>query len=282
MTKTAYIQQIQTRLRQGDLERALKSLEQYAEAFAPKRQNDVTTLKATFSNAKRQFEVKGLMTRPEYDLVFARTVNGIQVIIREEEEDKTLSSTKKTSSKRRISIAIAVSVLLFLILPFLSYRYLAKGNKSLEEPLNTNALDSIVQNNMTIQIPEEVVTEIEKKKPPSQQKEKPRREKETQEKEQPPIVKTTQPTPSIEKQEQTIEKVVEYLEIKLVVNADYSKAQIFVDGKAATILQNTPIIKTIRVEKKADMHHIELKNGDRPCVQNLLLIKDGQKVTMSC
>jgi len=275
MTKAEYKQQIQKQLEQGNLELALKVLQQYASAFAPKRQNDVAVLKATFSNAKRQFEVKGLMTRSEYDLVFARTVNGIQNIIGEETTD--FPKISKQSSNRWMWITIGI--LLFLVLPFASYLMLKNGANSSSKQTESLLLDTIVQENTAVQIPAETAVEIEKEKPPIQPKEKSQKDNKPQEKEEVPITKETEPKPRIEKH---AEEAVEYLEVKLIVNADYSNTKIFVDGKAATVLHNTAIIKTIRVEKKEEMHHIELKNGERPCDIDLLITKNGQKITMNC
>lgn len=258
-------------LGQGDLERALNSLQQYTSAFAPKRQNDVAVLKATFSNAKRQFEVKGLMTRPEYDLVFARTVNGIQNIIETEGVDSP--GAVKRNPKRWIWILTGV----ILVLSIVSYRYFTNGVGSKEE----RPLDTIVQENTALQVPEGTEAEVVKDKISSEPH--PTLEEDKSQKEEASAtIKTPEQENLVAKEEKPSEKPKEYLEVKLVVNAAYSDAQIFVDDKAAVIIQNTPIIKTIRVEKKADMHRIELKGGEGPCTKNLLITTNGQKVTMNC
>ena len=89
-------------------------------------------------------------------------------------------------------------------------------------------------------------------------------------------------SPNMLNSEKPIDSPKVYLEVKLLVNASHSDANITVDGQAALIIEDTPIIKTIRVEKKSSNHLIKLDNGDRPCSKNVFIQENGQTITINC
>lgn len=78
---------------------------------------------------------------------------------------------------------------------------------------------------------------------------------------------------------------IEYITFKLVLNALSHDYTIWVDGKPAEIVDDSsPIIKTIRLKKSDQAHHIEIRQGNTvKCQKEGLIIANNQKINLpSC
>lgn len=290
MTQSESIQQIQKQLEQADIGKALDLLQQHVKQYHPQQKNDATALRATYLNAKRQYEVQGIIDRREFELIFNKTLNGIQQLMSSSMGESVLvKAPVSTHSNTFPWKAIVAAVAVMLIIGAAGFNYFSKTTIADNSPIDSRPLDSTVvveKVEKPVSLHEKPTESISSSKP-EEITTKPSQKKKTKPKTtEPPLTKEavntpiTEPTPSVIKKEAP--KVVEYLEVKLVVNASHSQAAIFVDGQAAQVLKNTPIVKTIRVEKKSSMHQIELRNGDRPCSTQQLITTNGQKINLNC
>ena len=111
MTEEKFKISIRKELEEGSVEKALKLLIGYAQKCSPRQLKDATSLRAAFINAKRQYELKGVITKQEYDLAFSKAVNGIQAILGGEHlEEETSQSTGKNRRTLLLYIMVIVGV----------------------------------------------------------------------------------------------------------------------------------------------------------------------------
>ena len=76
----------------------------------------------------------------------------------------------------------------------------------------------------------------------------------------------------------TTPPVIKYYSVKLIVNQEFSNAEIFVDGEPAVILEDTPSIKTVEVKEKRGSYKFELKKGGNIKEKNQAIRKSNQKI----
>lgn len=68
--------------------------------------------------------------------------------------------------------------------------------------------------------------------------------------------------------------------VELFVPSDMAKAEVFVDGRPAEIVDRGLISITVRLRKKNGSHHFEIKNGDVTCKTDKLIVKDKVQLTL--
>ena len=74
---------------------------------------------------------------------------------------------------------------------------------------------------------------------------------------------------------------VEYVQIKLIVNSLFSNAEIFIDGKAAVVTNNTLTVKTIKIQNNKS-HSFKLIENNDTCFFNTFINQSGQQIVASC
>ena len=68
--------------------------------------------------------------------------------------------------------------------------------------------------------------------------------------------------------------------VELVVPSNMSQADVLVDGKAAEIVERSPISITVRLRKKESSHHIEVIDGSERCFTDRLITEDKLQLTL--
>lgn len=63
--------------------------------------------------------------------------------------------------------------------------------------------------------------------------------------------------------------------VELFVPSTMAKAEVFVDGKPAEIVERSPISITVRLRKKGSSHHFMIKDGNQSCTTDKLISKDN-------
>jgi len=87
---------------------------------------------------------------------------------------------------------------------------------------------------------------------------------------------------NISKPNDTHPKPIVTSRVKLIiaVNADFSNGEIYVDGKKATIIDDTPIQKTILVSNLNQNYQIEVKTKNNSCRKSIFVTKNNQLITI--
>ncbi|MCO6490917.1 MAG: hypothetical protein J5I98_21045 [Phaeodactylibacter sp.] len=264
MTKEELKISIRKELEEGSVEKALTSLIMYAQKSAPGQLEDATSLRASFLNAKRQYELKGVITKPEYDLAFSKAVNGIQAILGgEHSESAAFQSTRKKSR-----------TLLYIMAAVVAIAIASSGYFLWPQSKEGLPADSVVEMKDTSEktaarIPEGAKEE-EKKNPVITQPATGR---------PPAPVAENQPkanNPPV-KEKPSIKTFI----VKVLVNADCADSEIYVDGKPADVVESTSLVKTIRVAQKDKAHVFEIRDGNQRPVTKLIH-SDGQRVAIPC
>lgn len=264
MTKEELKISIRKELGEASVEKALSLLIGYAQQYDPRQLEDATSLRASFLNAKRQYELKGLITKPEYDLAFSKAVNGIQAILGGEHSEAGASQSTKKKSRTLLYIMVAIVAVVIASAGYFLWP------QSKEGPLADPAIEMQDTSEKTeARIPEEA-TEEEKKNPdithPATGRP-PAPVAENHSKENRPPVEKPPPTKTFT--------------VKVLVNANCADSEIYVDGDPADVIENTPLVKTIRVIQKDKAHVFEIRDGNLKTVTKRIT-SDGQRVIIPC
>lgn len=70
--------------------------------------------------------------------------------------------------------------------------------------------------------------------------------------------------------------------VKLIVPSNMANANVYVDGKQATIIKKSGIFITVRVVKKNSNHRFDLKAGSKRCTASQLITKNDTELPMVC
>ncbi len=68
--------------------------------------------------------------------------------------------------------------------------------------------------------------------------------------------------------------------VELVVPSNMAQGSVYVDGKRAEIIERSPISITVRLRKKDNSHHFEIRDGTENCVTDKLISEDNVRLTL--
>ena len=279
----AIYNKVQKELKAGRLSIALDLLLESVDKNNKGIRDELLLLKSKFEYHRNQYEIQGIITDKEFNIHYSKTVLGIQNILGRLQKGEA----KPVKTKRSLIPIIVVAVILGASLSF----WLITGlNKPKETKIQGGVAERDTLTDTTLSetkeaiVPEEIVTSPRKNESKEEEKENKPAANTVKQKNTTSVNEQKTNTESSEEEKIPVppEPTTRTFDVKLIMNSDMSDARIFVDGKPATIVSQTPIITTIRVFEKTNNHSFELKTDNKTCKRDRLITENNQKITFNC
>ncbi len=261
MTFSDIQQQVQQLVRNASTAEALELLVDYVQQNNLSKGIEASLiLNAKYVSLKEDFEIKGIVTRQEFELGINQVNVGIFNLLSKLKPGNHPSYIPASFSRRKILILVWA---LLAVLSGAGIWTILRPKMPDHVGSETSSSDSSASESKPVSDP---LPALDPKKPPQTASEQ--------------IESSGQNTPLPTDTSNQTNEIVAF-DVSLTVNADWSEAAVLVDGKEAEIVQRTLNLIKIRVYGNKASHTITLKMKGRVCEQKRLITSDTV-LTFNC